>query len=270
MTKDWEEVTYQLSASRIKTHATCPKQYELKYVQDLEPTKAASGYGQLGSWVHATIENVLEKNPKETNEQALIANFKREFFRLENTDEVETGAVDEKQKESGLDTLPVAARFIASHQPDIEGLEVPVNFHIDNPNIDRTVYGKIDVVANGEVWDWKTGRIRETTGREELIQGSTYMAGYHKEYGELPEAIRFIYLKEEKQREVEPTEESWQKMVQYARRLVHDVESGTFEAKPEQSKCYWCDYEMWCPASQVGYGQINEALTHNPDLLDAI
>lgn len=268
--KDWENVTYNLSASRIKTHASCPKKYELKYIQELEAMKGAKGYGQLGSWVHLTLENVLSKNPNETNEQALLANFKREFFKLEDSDEIDVSAVDDRQKDTGLDCLPVAARFIATHQPNIDGLEVPVNFHIDNPNIDRTVYGKMDVVADGEVWDWKTGTIRETTERDELIQGSTYMAGYHKEYGELPKAIRFIYIKEEKQREIEPTEESWQSMVQYARRLVQDEEKGEFEAKPEQGKCYFCSYEMACPASKVGFGQINEAIPENPDLLDAI
>lgn len=270
MSDDWKNISYDLSASRIKTHASCPKKYELKYVRNLEPTKGASGYGQLGSWVHETLENVLSKNPNETNQQALLANLKREFFRLGESGEIDVSAVDEKQKESGLDCLPVAARFISNFQPNIDGLEVPVNFHIDTPSVDRTVYGKMDVVADGEVWDWKTGTIRETTGRDELIQGSTYMAGYHNEYGELPKAIRFIYLKEERQREVDPTEESWQKMMQYARRLVQDEDAGVFEAKPEQGKCYFCDYEMWCPDSQVGFGQINEAIPDNPDLLDAL
>lgn len=265
-TDDYREAEYDLSASRVKTHAMCPKRYELQYLQEAEPTKAKKGFGQLGSWVHTAIENVLAKNPNERNQKALNANFKREFFRLSDTDEVNIEKVDEKQKSTGLDCLKVAARFISETYPEkfaggqnykISNLEKPINFHIDNPDIDRTIYGKIDVIANNEIWDWKTGRIREYTDREELIQGSIYMAGYHNEFGKLPDAIRFIYLKEEKQREIDPTQDSWRDMLNHARELVNNEKTGDFPAKPEQSKCYFCDVEMWCPASQVGAGAIS-------------
>ena len=270
--EDWEKVEYDLSASRLKTHASCPKKYELKYIQGLQPTKAASGYGELGSWVHLTIENVLQDYKGKVGQNALHAKLKQEFFRLGDTDEIDTGVIDDDQKGNALDNLEVAARYITAQKPRIRALEKPVNFHIDNPNIDRTVYGKMDVVTkNGEIWDWKTGRVHpEFTPRDELIQGCVYMAGYHNEYGELPEAIKFAYIHpkaREKtdsdddgpcERQVDPTEESWQDMVQYARRLVQDEATGEYEAKPESGKCYFCDYELYCPASQVGAGGINQ------------
>lgn len=271
--EDWEKVEYDLSASRLKTHASCPKKYELKYIQGLQPTKAASGYGELGSWVHLTIENVLKDYKGKVGQNALHSKFKQEFFRLGDTDEIDTDVISDDQKGTALNTLEVAARFTAAQQPDIRSLEQPVNFHIDNPTIDRTAYGKIDVVTeDGEIWDWKTGSINENyTPRDELIQGCVYMAGYHNEYDELPSSIKFVYIKEEKVREVDPTEESWQDMIQYARKLVQDEATGEFEAKPESGKCYFCSWEGFCPASTVGIGEVNQMVANGDvDMWDAI
>lgn len=268
----WEDIEYDLSASRLKTHAGCPEQYRQKYVLNREPTKGKKGYGEMGNWVHVTIENVMGDEKAEYDEHALHSKFKQEFFRLGDTDEVDTSVIDDDKKSTALDCLEVAARYIAANQPHIRGLEVPVNFHIENPQIDRIAYGKMDVVTKGgEIWDWKTGSINENyTPRDELIQGCIYMAGYHNKYGELPEAIRFVYLKEEKERQVDPSEQNWQEMLQYARKLVQDEETGEFEAKPDSGKCYFCDYELYCPASQVGIGGVNEGLREDPSWWEAV
>lgn len=268
----WESVEYDLSASRLKTHASCPKKYELKYILGYEGTKGANGYGQMGSWVHETIENVLLQNPNERDEQVLHSKLKQEFVRLEQSDEVTVDAVDKDQRSTALDCLEVVARYIASQEFTLEGVEVAVNFEIDNPQLQKTAYGKIDVVTEkGEIWDWKSGSINEDyTPRDELIQGCIYMAGYHHKYGNLPKAIKFVYIKEEKVREIDPTQESWQKMIQYGRELTSDEATGEFPAKPQSGKCYFCDYEMYCPDSEVGVGGVNEQLANGEDMWDAI
>ena len=269
---DRDNIDYDLSASRLKTHASCPEKYRQKYILGREPTKAKKGYGEAGGWFHQAVENVLGDHEGEFSKHALHSQFKQEFFRLGDTDEVDTSVIEEDLKGDMIDCIETAARFIAKEQPDIRGLEVPVNFHIDNPTVDRTAYGKIDVVTEGgEIWDWKTGRVNpEFTPRDELIQGTIYMAGYHNEYGELPEAIKFVYVHPQArerteskddgpcERQVEPTEESWQDMIQYARKLVQDEAQDSYEAKPDGSKCYFCDYEIYCPASQVGVGGATE------------
>lgn len=259
---EWEETEYDFSASRLKTHASCPKQYELKYIQGLEPTKGKSGYGELGTWVHLALERVLRREKAKFNQNTIHSKLKQEFFSIEDNEEVDTAVIDDDQRETGLNCLNVASRFIAAKQPKTRALEKTVNFHIDNPTIDKTAYGKIDVVTkDGQIWDWKTGSINDNyTPRDELIQGSVYMAGYHNIYDELPSAIRFVYLKEEKERELEPTEDSWQDMLQYARKLVQDESTGEFEAEPEPGKCYFCGFEMSCPASKVGIGGVNEQI----------
>jgi hypothetical protein len=53
MTTDLEVINF--NQSRIKTFAHCPKEYEYKYVQNLEPRRKVRPLF-LGSWVHACLE----------------------------------------------------------------------------------------------------------------------------------------------------------------------------------------------------------------------
>lgn len=265
-------IDYDISASRIKRHAKCPEQYRLRYVEGKEPTKRRKGYGELGSLVHESIENVLNRNPDESSETRLIGMLKQEFYNLEDSDEYDTDLIDDRQRETGIDCLETAARFITKQNKqgvEFEELEKKVTFRMNE--LDRTNVGFIDVVTGDGIWDWKTGTIRDGTEKDEIIQGSVYMAGYHNEYGELPECIRFVYLKEEKVRSIEPNEMNWNKMMKYARKLVNAERKDEFPADPEQSKCYFCGWEHFCSASDVSPGQINEAMADGKtDLWGAI
>lgn len=283
---DRRDHDYDLSASRLKTHASCGEKYRQKYILGREPTKAKAGFGEMGGWVHKVIENVLGDKSVDTRQghvridgeraskHELRSALKQEFYRLEDGEVVETVHVTDDQRETAVDCLQTAARYLSKGGFSIRALEDPVHFSIDNPSIDRTAYGKMDVVTEeGEVWDWKTGRVHPSfTPRDELIQGCVYMAGYHKEYGELPSAIRFVYLHPQArektesdadgpcEREVEPSEENWQEMLRYARKLVQDEETGRFEADPESGKCYFCGWEQYCAASEIGVGGVTEAI----------
>lgn len=295
---DRENLEYDLSASRVKTHASCPEKYRQKYVLGNEPTKAKKGYGQMGSWVHLTIENVLtdknidtrtgkvRENGEPISQSVFQSKLKQEFFRLEDSDETETAAVTDDQRSTALECLQTAARFILKESTEVQAIEKKVHFSIDNPSIDRTAYGKIDVVTeSGDIWDWKTGRVNPSfTPRDELIQGCIYMAGYHKEYGELPNSIKFVYLHPKArertdsdddgpcERTVDPSQDNWDEMIQYARRLVQDEATNDFVADPDSSKCYFCSFEMYCPASAVGVGGAVETIESEQsyDLWDAI
>lgn len=262
---------YDISASRIKTFAKCPEQYRLKYVEEKEPTKRRKGYGELGSIVHEAIENVLTEHPTERNERALTSRFKQEFFALEDSGEYDMTLIDDQQRGDGLSCLETAASWLAKPEQDVEirGIEQPCHFTIDA--VDRTAIGYMDVATENGIWDWKTGRIRDDTSRDEIIQGSVYMAGYHNEFGELPEHIKFVYLKEETVRTVNPTQDSWKEMLKHARNLVNGERKDEYPADPENGPCYFCGFEMWCSASEVSPGQIQEEIdSGNTDLWGSI
>lgn len=263
---------YDISASRIKRHAKCPEQYRLRYLEDKEPTKHRKGYMELGSLVHEAIENVLNRNPDENSQSRLTGMLKQEFYGLEESDEYDLDLISDKQRSDGLDCLETAAKFIAQQQKEgveIREIEKFVKFNMNA--VDKDALGFIDVVTGTGIWDWKTGRIRDDTERDEVIQGSVYMAGYFNEYGEMPDHITFVYLKEEKVREVAPTEENWNQMLKHARKLVNAARKDEYPPDPEEGKCYFCDWEMWCSASAVSPGQIQAKLDDGqPELWDAI
>lgn len=254
---------YDLSASRVKTFKSCPLKYKMKYEDGLRSTKYQQGYGALGSLVHESIENVLTENPDLREESTLRRKFKAEYERLkenEYREEMET-IIDDRQDEDGIGCLEVAARFISKQDFEIRedpfGVEAEALFDVDHHAIGgETFLGYMDLATDSEIWDWKTGRIRgDDTAQDELIQGSVYMAAYRHLYGELPEKVRFVYIKEEKVRTVDPTEENWTEMIKHARALLNAKEMDNFPGQPGD-QCYWCGYEMWCPASPVGAGEV--------------
>jgi len=266
----WKD--YDISASRIKKHASCPEKYRLRYKADKEPTKMRQGYGEIGSLVHEAIENVLTDRPNETNQSALTSRLKQEFYELEDSGEYDMDLIDDRQRSDGLDCLEMAAKWLAKPDNDVEFRDIEAVCHYNLDGIDRTAIGFMDVATMDGIWDWKTGTIRgDETERDEIIQGAVYMGGYHNEYGELPKYIKFIYLKEEKVRTVTPGEEAWNEMLGYARELVKSEQTDTYEADPEEGKCFWCGFEMWCSESAVSPGQIQAEIdSGRTEMWDAI
>jgi len=215
--------------------------------------------------VHEAIESVLINNPDETNQQRLTGLLKQKFYELEDSGEYDLSIIDKKQRQTGIDCLEVAARFISKQSADFRSIEKKVEFKIKE--VHKDVIGYIDVVTENGIWDWKTGSIRDDTEQDEIIQGSMYMAGYYNEFGEMPEYAKFVYLKEEKVRTFEPNQENWERMMQQARQLVSAQSTGNFPPDPEESKCYFCGFEMYCSASTVSAGQINEEISKGNTVL---
>lgn len=255
MSKKWtnepvlkDDGSYPLSASAIKAYRSCPEQYRFKYHTDKYGTKASRGYLSLGSAVHEAIESVLEEDPPLFQDR-LARDFKREY---RNGD---TQPPDD-MKSDGEDYLDVAARFLEAKDPEIVGVEMDSQFGLSRPDIDSRFRGIMDVATQNEIWDWKSGRIRDDTPIEEKIQGAVYMKCFEQEYGKPPDNIRFIYLKEEKERKLETDDEIWEKMLEYAHDLIQGEEKGEYPAEPGD-QCFWCGYESFCDSSPVGAGGID-------------
>lgn len=261
----------RLSASKIKTHRSCPAKFKFRYLDRVDATKAPNGYLELGTWVHETIENVLSERPDERNESALHSHLQQEFYRLESAGEIDTAPIDDDQRDRGTKCIEVAARFIAD-QADvtIRDLEPRCQYYVQAAGVEEYMSGYIDVTTDRGVWDWKTGRVREDTPIEEVIQGSVYMAGYRNLYDEMPDRIRFVYLNDEQVRDVDPSEANWQRMLRHARRLQDALNVSEFPADPEQSKCHFCQYAYQCPAAPASPAQLDAAIDERPELWDAI
>lgn len=237
---------YNISASQVKTFSSCPKQWEFRYQSDQEPTKDKMEYLNLGSRIHEAIEDALtaDSPPPLGHKEAVkaaIQNLYREKDEYEVPDEM---------FKDGLEYCEKAAEYIAKREPDIRGIEVREEFQINRTGMSTGVTAIMDVATQTEIWDWKTGRIRDDTPHQEKIQGSIYMAGFYSKYGVEPQSIKFVYVKEGKVRSIDPDDDIWQYMLKHAKKLIHAKETGEFPPDPGE-KCYWCGYEMVCPGAKV-------------------
>lgn len=274
MTDDNEDegVRHDISASAIKTHDRCPEQYRLRYVER-KPGDDINKWNVVGSLIHDSIEAVLKEDPDFTNKNRLARHLKKEFYDREDTDDYDMSIVDDDLREDGLGCMDMAAAWLCQKQPEIRGLEVKSYFELSE--LKQTALAYMDVCTSNELWDWKTGRVPDDDDEEKkrglLIQGAFYMGAYYKEYGELPEKIRFIFLKEGEVKSFDASEDNWELMMKYARRLVSDERTGQFRAKPSRDKCHWCSYEQFCHASPTSIRQLQQEIDEgNVELWEAI
>lgn len=247
----------KISASKVKKWKSCPKAFELRYLdKDAEPTKAEKGYKDLGSAVHDSIESILTQYPEMRDRESLIHLLKEEYRKIDPE-------ISDFQEDTALECLEAAGKYIAK-QGDIDIISVEdwVEFDINKNGVDEPAIAICDVIIerqNGsrEIWDWKTGRIREETADEEIQQGVTYILAHMARYGTYPDKMNFIYLKEGKIRSREPSEEDFEEFFEATKDMLNGVKRGEYPADPEPSKCHFCDFEYFCPASDVSYSNIN-------------
>lgn len=247
---------FNISASQVKQFDNCPKAYEYSYLTDIEPTKADKGYLALGSRVHESIEEVLQSEDcPPFGDRKMISKA------ITNTyHEKDEYPLDDEKYGTGVQCCDIAGKVLHKMDPDIRDVEATIRYDIDRDDLVTGVTAKMDITTDSKIWDWKTGTIRDDSIHGERIQGATYMAAYYNRYGEPPEEIMFIYLKEggddtAKVRRLEPTDDNWQYLLKYARKLNQAKEQDRWKATPGDF-CYLCEWEGWCDASPVGVGGV--------------
>lgn len=245
-----------LSASKIKRYQTCPEQFRLRYLDnEAEPTKEERGYKDLGTAVHDSIEIILEKYPDAGDRDMLEHLLKEEFRKMDPE-------ITSKQRDTALECLETAAKYLSQQKDvDIVSIEDRIEFVLNRDGLKYPSVSYCDVIierdgGSREIWDWKTGRIRDETPEEEIQQGIMYVIAHTARYGSPPDKMKFIYLKEGKVRSRTPEEADYDEFIEDAKELVRGINTETFPAQPEESKCYWCDFEYFCPESKVGYAEI--------------
>lgn len=226
-----------MSASGIKKFNDCPKSWWFRYISDYESVDGETKYLDLGNAVHDAIEALLA-----TEE---LSELEEMDIRIRYEERADHYGVPPDLRSTGLDCTFRAIDYAVSRESEILGVEDEVIFDIDRPDISSEVRAKMDVATDTEIWDWKTGSIRDDTPLKEKIQGAVYMAAYRVEYGHAPEKIRFVYLKEEQVRSLDPSDEIWSTMLTHARSLAAAKEEETYPAQPGDG-CHWCDYQMYC------------------------
>lgn len=249
-----EQLPVPLSASKLKTFDACPKRFQLHYVDRLPAEGADNRYIRRGNAVHEAIESYLTDRDATGDDQSQVAfDLKREYW---DAGGQQTYRLSDDDNGFVVDCLEVAARPLADLDDQIVAVEASLPFEDAAVDHAEGFQGYADLVTATEVWDWKTG---SSDGQQlsETLQGAVYMAGFASHMGRPPDAVRFLYLKEEKQQTHTPSDEMYQTMRDKASGLLDAVTFGQFPADPGESKCHWCDYELHCSASPVGAGGIS-------------
>jgi RecB family exonuclease len=241
-----------LSASKLKTFDECPEQFRLRYIERMPEEGGENRYIRRGNAVHEAIEDVLPEYDTGWDQDFLKHRLNRAYRENGGRSGYE---LSDEDHEFTLDCIRVAARFIDKKQPNVVSVECRVPFATDRVDHGYGFDGYVDVVTETEVWDWKTGK-SDGKNLDETLQGAVYMIGFLAHTGRLPEQIHFVYLKEEKVRSREPSDEMYDAMVEKARSLMQAVDTNIFPAKPGDP-CYWCGYEVHCSESPVGGGGID-------------
>ena len=246
MSDDWT-----LSASKLKQFARCPESFYHTYMMGRRGLVPENRYIRRGNAVHETLESVLRADPVWTDE--LSVQLKAAYHNFGGQDEWDLSDEDHRFV---IECLEVAARYLVKLAPEVRAVELEVEFGVSDPRIWRDFGGFVDLATDRGVLDWKTGK-SEGKELDEALQGGVYMAGYAHEFGEVPEYVRFVYLKEETVRSVDPSDELWDTVIDHADRVLRAIERDEFPADPESSKCHWCDVEPFCSASPVGGGNVD-------------
>lgn len=243
----------RLSASRVKKFESCPKQYYLRYVEDYEiPDIEDNEYIQLGNAIHDSIEHVLTNHPNLRDEDRL-----KELITEKNEEIKEYPSGMQSDAEECIDT---AASFIASNISSDGIRDVEEFWTMERDGVEFR--GLLDVAGDGVIYDWKTGK-SEGKELDEKIQAAVYIEMYYDEYGEYPETVHFVYLKEgvlSTHERVDDGEVYWnsvenkyfETVEENVREIRKSFRNGEWEADPGSSKCHFCDYKLHCKDSKVG------------------
>lgn len=242
----------RLSASSLKTFKDCPGRFEFGKIKGVDGMDSENKYTIVGSMIHEAIENVLRdtEGAMELGENEIAHLLKSEFHSHPDRQRDEIG---QKMVGRGMKCLQTAARYIAAQEGvSVRELEPRFETYID----DVKFSGYIDVTTEYEVWDWKSGNMPDDDDRlGEMLQGMVYKDGFKELYGQYPERVRFIYIKEGKERVYENDDDAYDQMISMTRDIKRAVDADEFPYRPGDA-CYWCEYELMCPASNIGVGGI--------------
>jgi RecB family exonuclease len=238
------ELPRPLSHSSISMYNECPQKYKFKYVDKIpEKPKHFFSYGQS---VHLALEFFY-------GVKALPAPSLKDLLAFYKENWVTGGYRDESQEAEYFDDgKQLLSKFYDKHIKDyaipffveyefklkVDG--VPVIGYIDR--IDKLPDGSLSVI------DYKTGKALASERVQTDAQLTMYQMACEELLGAKVTKLIFYHVPSLKEQVVE--RHSVDLVDGLRRRIVTTAESiteGKFEAKPEERKCYWCDYKPICP-----------------------
>ena len=250
----------EISVSRLKTYLSCPQLYRYRYLTNEEPefTPADMLYGE--AMHHAVAEYHRSENT--LNAEQMTARFtdfweaslrhgaqiQREIrFRSDD----QAVLVDKAQALCGL----YVEQFQTAQADDVELLfQVPLlDPNTGAGNLDHSLTGRIDLVANRSVYEFKTSsRSYAQSEADTSIQLTAYALAYEYLYDSKPEHLYLVALVKTKQPKIQIVEttrslKDFQFLMEMAEGIAQAIEAEVFFRNLEyQYGCHSCDHCRKC------------------------
>lgn len=224
------------SASEITAFARCPYMYLLREIYNYQPQlKEAIGYGK---GIHFCLRRAVEIVNKDGQDPitAAATAINKDFYMP-----YAGGHVLENYRRGAREAIMQYARNHATAFGKSSEAEYRIEFPIHN----ATVMGRIDILDDNEVRDYKT--TQDYVDRDEVeLQIRIYTAGLRK-LGRQIDKASVAYLSSETVNieEIDISERAVESAVQYAGTIVERIIEGRFTPK-QGMNCQKCDQGPIC------------------------
>lgn len=250
-----------LSASAAKMYRKCPKSFWYKYISDIDkPDIEEPEHFKVGNAVHEAIENALQDDPEIVHEE------QEEILEILREEENKLDYDYESKYSSKVQgCLETASRWLTNV---VEVKSVEEEWTMEREGYDWIGYSDLvadvemgDGILENVIIDWKTGSLNEQWKEE--YQGGVYLELHEELKGCYPDAVFFVYLKEEQLNPHERIRDGevfwnshentyWEAVLDEVSRITVAERTEDWEAKPERDKCHFCDYRYHCADSGIG------------------
>ncbi len=237
--------SFTFSASSLGCYDTCPLKFRFQHLLGI-PTPPKTFFG-LGTAVHSAVELLSKDRQKgiERDRDEAIALLKASW---------DASAYTSKKHEAedwakALLQLDNYFGWEAANGNTVVDVERRFSFPFEG----RLMRGMIDRVERRPdgrlvVVDFKTGSTSSAPSKNKVgdeIQLNLYALAIFEEFGELPAAAAYLYLKETKYIPYVPTETTIGAFRERLSGLIGNVLAGEFPSR-QSYDCKWCDYQEIC------------------------
>jgi len=270
-----------LSFSKARQYMNCPKQYYFSYEKKI--ISSVSTAMKFGNVAHSVLETIFEcdldvAKPTSYVKALTRRDWEKSKFEFE-TSERKKGKWDDSKIDEVVDQVLWALANMADGKMDSKSIKKFKPKHAESRvfSKDGLLGGIIDAVfvdENNEIKivDYKTGKSKEgEIDPDHEFQGWLYAYLASQEFGRLPKSVEFWYLSAQEVKVVDFDEDVIEDLVLSLKETAAEIKNisgspeSSFEARPSEKNCKWCDAKPWCkgyqkmvqdqPWNEEGYGK---------------
>jgi putative RecB family exonuclease len=254
ITPSWTVPT-SLSPSRVESFLSCPLAFRFASIEKLPdpPTPATT----KGSLVHRALEMLFVHAPTERTPamldrcvEAAIAEYRV------HPDFTHLGLDADAAGLFFTEARQIAANYMTMEDPRAVhaiGLELRLEAPVGDVSL-RGIIDRLDLLPDGRlvVTDYKTGRAPSQNFEKKSLSGVHFYAFLCEAvFGQIPAAIRLMYLKSGEVITATPSPQSTKFMTTRTgavwKAIATACERDDFRPRPS-TLCNYCAYQRWCPS----------------------